>query len=437
MSNPPPAHPGSATSFALGLPGGPLADPVSLCEALAGSTGAMIAFFTADGRIGWTNLRFAEWFGVAPEDLIGRALLDVYSAESYVAFSPFVARALAGEHVRYERLLERPEQPPMWISVSLHPHRNETGEVLGILACSLEVDELKRTRDALDKAQQMQAHYLENSPLAVIEWDAEVRVRRWSGQAERIFGWRAEEVLGERSRDIGLVHPDWVPTIRAATVELLDGLATRNRMISRNKTKSGKYIYCEWFNSAFVDPGGQARGIFSLAQDVTLRVEADEQLRHAAVHDALTGCHNRQSLIARLEHALARARRTGDKLAILFTDLDRFKPVNDTHGHLIGDALLQAVGARLRECVRETDTVARVGGDEFVVLLETEVQWQTPEVLRQRIAEGFRSGFRVGDLALDCGASIGIARYPEDGDSPDDLLMRADQAMYREKAKRN
>ncbi|MBL8514576.1 MAG: diguanylate cyclase [Betaproteobacteria bacterium] len=418
------------------LPGSFLAHAESLCEALATSTGAMIGYVGRDFRIGWTNHRFAEWYHVAPEDLVGRAVIDLYGAEAFAAFSPHFERAFRGEHVRYERLLERPDDSSLWISVSLYPHRDASGEVVGIFACSFEVDELKRTHDALDKALQMQSLYLENSPLAVIEWDQEVRVRRWSGQAERIFGWSAKEVLGERSRDIGLVHPDWVPTIRAATLELLEGQATRNRMISRNKTKSGKYIYCEWFNSAFVDANGEARGIFSLAQDVTLRVEADEQLRHAAVHDALTGCHNRQSLIARLEHALARARRTGDKLAILFVDLDRFKPVNDTHGHLIGDALLHAVGERLRQCVRETDTVARVGGDEFVVLMDADVQAQTPEVLRRRISEGIARGFQVGGLALTCGASMGIARYPADGDSPDDLLMRADQAMYREKAGR-
>lgn len=396
----------------------------------------MIGYIDRDFCIRWTNHRFAEWYHVAPEDLVGRTVVDLYGAEALAAFTPHFERAFRGEHVRYERLLERPDDSSLWISVSLYPHRDAVGDVVGIFACSFEVDELKRTHDALDRALQMQSLYLENSPLAVIEWDEEVRVRRWSGQAERIFGWSAKEVLGERSRDIGLVHPDWLPTIRASTIELLEGQATRNRMISRNRTKGGKYIFCEWFNSAFVDASGRARGIFSLAQDVTLRVEADEQLRQAAVHDSLTGCHNRQSLIARMDHALARARRTEGQLAILFVDLDQFKPVNDTHGHLIGDALLKVVGERLHQCVRETDTVARVGGDEFVVLMDTDVQWQTPEVLRQRIVEGMSRGFHVGDLALGCGASMGVARYPEDGDSPDELLMRADQAMYREKAKR-
>jgi diguanylate cyclase (GGDEF)-like protein len=232
------------------------------------------------------------------------------------------------------------------------------------------------------------------------------------------------------------VHPDWVPTIQASTLELLEGQTPNNRMISRNRTKSGKSIFCEWFNSAFVDETRKVRGIFSLAQDVTLRVEAEEQLRHAAVHDALTGCHNRQSLISRLEHAMGRARRSGDKLAILFVDLDRFKPVNDTHGHLVGDALLAAVGARMRDCVRETDTVARVGGDEFVVLLETDVVWQTPEVIARRIKESFETPFAVAGLSVSCGASLGVARFPEDGAGPDQLLVAADQAMYREKQAR-
>jgi diguanylate cyclase (GGDEF)-like protein/PAS domain S-box-containing protein len=417
-------------------PGGAFDSSEALALALSESTGAMIGYFDRSHRIGWTNREFAHWFGVHPEDLIGRATLDVYGHDAYAAFAPYLQRALAGDHVCYERPLERPDGSALWISVSMFPHRNANGEVLGVFASSLEVDALKRSQSELARALQTQAFYLDHSPLAVIEWDDQVRITRWSAQAERVFGWRAEEVIGEKPQDIALVHPDWVPTIQASTLELLEGQTPNNRMISRNRTKSGKSIFCEWFNSAFVDETRKVRGIFSLAQDVTLRVEAEEQLRHAAVHDALTGCHNRQSLISRLEHAMGRARRSGDKLAILFVDLDRFKPVNDTHGHLVGDALLAAVGARMRDCVRETDTVARVGGDEFVVLLETDVVWQTPEVIARRIKESFETPFAVAGLSVSCGASLGVARFPEDGAGPDQLLVAADQAMYREKQAR-
>ena len=404
--------------------------------AMTGSMGALVAFIDTNEVIVYANRNFAGWFGIGPAAIVGRSLQEIYGADAYAAFSPHVQRALAGETIRYERELRKPDGSAAWISVDVRPHRDAGGRVMGVFASSLEVDELKRTRDQLDNALQAQAFYMDNSPLAVIEWSDKVAVRRWSGQAEAIFGWSADEVVGRASIEIGLVHPEWVPTIRASTLELLEGRAQRNRMISRNLTKSGRYIYCEWFNSAFVDPDGTTHGILSLAQDVTLRVEAEEQLRYSAVHDALTGLQNRQSLIARLDHALARVRRSGEPLALLFIDLDRFKAVNDTYGHAIGDELLRQAAIRLKACIRDADTVARIGGDEFVVLLDSELEADTPDVIKHRIMTGFSQSFTVGELQLSSSASVGISRFPADGDDADHLLASADRAMYRAKHSR-
>ena len=404
--------------------------------ALSESTGAMLAFIDTTETIVYASRNFAGWFGIRPADMVGRTLLEMYGADAYAAFLPYMQRALSGAIVRYERELRKPDGSAAWISVDLRAHRDADGRLMGVFVSSLEVEELKRTRDELDKALQVQAFHMHNSPLAVIEWSAQIAVRRWSGQAEAIFGWTADEVIGRESNQIGLVHPDWRPTIRAATVELLEGRVQRNRMISRNRTKSGGYIYCEWFNSAFIDSDGKTQGILSLAQDVTLRVEAEEQLRYSAVHDSLTGLQNRQSLIARLDHALARVRRSGEPLALLFIDLDKFKAVNDTHGHAVGDAFLQQVAARLTACIRDADTVARIGGDEFVVLLDSELEPDTPEVIKQRIVGSFTQGFKVGDLQFVSSASIGISRFPEDGRDADHLLDSADRAMYRAKHSR-
>ncbi len=404
-------------------------------SAVSHSLGAMVAFIDTGEQFVYANDNFAHWLGLEPAELIGRKLLDVYGAEAYEAFGPLVRRALTGEVVRYERELQRDQSPAYWISVNLSPHRDAAGNVLGVFASSLEVDDLKRTHDQLHKALQVQAFHMDNSPLAVVEFDYDVRIQRWSGQAERIFGWTAEDVVGRYANDIGLVHPDWRPNIRALTVELLEGRAKRNRMISRNCTKSGKYIYCEWFNSAFIDSTGKTMAILSLAQDVTMRVEAEEHLRHAATHDSLTGLQNRQSLITRLEHALARCRRSDEPLALLYIDLDKFKPVNDTHGHAVGDELLCQVANRLKACVREIDTVARLGGDEFVVLLEFDVRDDTHDVIEQRIHEGLAAPFSIGDLTIECGASIGVSRYPGCATTADHLLICADQAMYRGKSK--
>ncbi|HET6264424.1 MAG TPA: GGDEF domain-containing protein, partial [Usitatibacter sp.] len=138
-------------------------------------------------------------------------------------------------------------------------------------------------------------------------------------------------------------------------------------------------------------------------------------------------------LAARLEHAIMRVNRSGDRLALLFIDLDRFKKVNDTLGHAAGDEVLRQAAARIRACVREVDTVARLGGDEFVVLLETDVRPDTPGIIGERIRAGFASPFEYRGAEVNCGASVGVSMYPDHARDPASLLQSADEAMYRVK----
>lgn len=415
---------------------GTFADAAALAAGLTSSTGMMIAFFDTGHRIAWANERYAEWFGVTPEALVGRSVVEVYGREAYEEASPRLQRAMAGEPLRYERLLEKPGSPAKWISISLYPHRDAEGTVLGVFGCSIEVDELRRTRDALDRSLQEIAIYLDNSPLAVIEWDREGRIRRWAGQAERIFGWASSEVVGRNAEELSLVHPDWIVTTDAAMRELRGGRTSRNRLVCRNITRAGLPIYCEWFHSAFIDREGTTQGLLSLAQDISARMEVEEQLRHAVVHDALTGCYNRRYLMQRIEQAIDAVRPDGNGPALLYLDLDHFKPVNDRFGHAIGDDMLKAVVERLQACARDTDCIARVGGDEFVLFMDGPVDRETTARVRKRIEQRLGEAFRIGGHELQIGASIGVAHYPDDGTTADLLLRHADQTMYQVKQSR-
>src|SRR5205823_6234165 len=171
----------------------------------------------------------------------------------------------------------------------------------------------------------------------------------------------------------------------------------------------------------------------SLAENVTARMEAEDQLQKAAVNDALTGLPNRNSLAARLEHAILRVNRSGDRIALLFIDLDRLKKVNDTFGHLAGDEVLRQAAARIRACVHEVDTVARLGGDEFVVMLETDVRTDTPGIIGERVREAFGLPFDWRGTNVTCGASVGVSLYPDHARDSVSLLATADAAMYRVK----
>ncbi len=201
-----------------------------------------------------------------------------------------------------------------------------------------------------------------------------------------------------------------------------------------NRRRNGE-IYPEWLSIAAVRSDiGDATHYIGIFSDVTERKKAEARIRHLAHHDALTGLPNRQLLQDRLEQALHQAQRHQKRAAVLFFDLDRFKNINDTLGHDVGDGLLRKVAQRCLGVVRDTDTVARQGGDEFVVVLPDLAQAQDAAVIARKILAAITQPCRLGQHELTVTCSIGIAVYPEDGTSVSLLLRHADAAMYRAKA---
>jgi diguanylate cyclase (GGDEF)-like protein len=167
--------------------------------------------------------------------------------------------------------------------------------------------------------------------------------------------------------------------------------------------------------------------------DISDRKSLEDQLRHQALHDPLTGLPNRVLLHDRIEIALARARRDRSRLAVLYIDVDGFKEVNDRYGHAVGDGILPEIGARLVGCVRAGDTVARLGGDEFVILLSQIALPKNAATVAEKVRRTLVEPFEHGELRLKLSASIGVAVFPEHGDALHPLLQRADEAMYRAK----
>lgn len=180
--------------------------------------------------------------------------------------------------------------------------------------------------------------------------------------------------------------------------------------------------------------GVLARAIAHMQQQIGAQfaklAQKQVQLDHLASHDSLTGLQNRRFFMDRLEHSLSHARRHQGSLAMLFVDLDRFKEVNDTQGHAAGDAVLRSLAQRLRHLVRESDTVARMGGDEFVVLLDEVRASEDVDVVAQKVLKALSEPVPWDGVLLDVGASIGVARFPEHGQDAETLIVAADQAMY-------
>ena len=174
-------------------------------------------------------------------------------------------------------------------------------------------------------------------------------------------------------------------------------------------------------------------GVDALLRRYVDQVAREQELFYLANHDALTGLANRNLFEDRLQHAISRVRRNGKRLALLFLDMDRFKPVNDTYGHAAGDRVLQLIAARLNVVLRGEDTVARLGGDEFVVLIEDVEASADVEVVRERLQLALQEPYEIDDGTVTLGVSIGTAFYPQDGVLIEDLLGTADRTMYRAK----
>ncbi len=200
-----------------------------------------------------------------------------------------------------------------------------------------------------------------------------------------------------------------------------------------NRRKNGD-IFPEWLNIAVVkDERGRITHYVGVFSDISAMKESESKLDHLAHHDPLTGLPNRLLLNARMEHSLARARRNNSQLAILFLDLDHFKNINDTLGHPIGDLLLQETAHRLTGCVREEDTVTRLGGDEFTLLLEDQRNSRYASDVAQKIIAALAERFVLQGHEVFVTCSIGISIFPSDGDNVTTLFKNADSALYRAK----
>ena len=167
--------------------------------------------------------------------------------------------------------------------------------------------------------------------------------------------------------------------------------------------------------------------------DVTSIKEHQKELEHIAHYDPLTGLPNRLLLSDRLSYTIASANRLNNKLAVIFLDLDGFKPVNDTYGHAIGDELLRRIAKELKTVLREEDTLARLGGDEFVGMITNFKEIKECRAVLDRLIESLSAPFLINDISIHIGASIGVAIYPDDGIEGDILVRNADQAMYSAK----
>jgi diguanylate cyclase (GGDEF)-like protein/PAS domain S-box-containing protein len=229
------------------------------------------------------------------------------------------------------------------------------------------------------------------------------------------------------------IHPDDVERVQAAFFKTV-ATGVGERIEFRFLLKDGTIRHMESQGSVIRNMDGKVSRVIVVSRDVTDRKKVEEQLLHATNHDNLTGLPNRALLNDRLKLAIATARRNkGHILALMFIDLDKFKPINDTLGHAIGDKLLTKIATRIQTCLRASDTAARLGGDEFVVLLPSINSHHDALLVAEKIRHAICQPARISGHILNVSPSIGIATYPDNGKDEVELLRHADAAMYSAK----
>ncbi|HWU84617.1 MAG TPA: EAL domain-containing protein, partial [Rhodocyclaceae bacterium] len=279
-----------------------------------------------------------------------------------------------------------------------------------------------------------QASLLDKAHDAILVRDLEHRILFWNRGAERLYGWSAAEASGRAIDE--LLYED-TRAFKEGTRKVLQQGEWQGELMQRDK--QGRQIWIEAHWSLVRDEAGQPRSILAINTDITQRKASEREIYTLAFHDGLTGLPNRQLFRNRLEQALLVAERSREIGAVLFLDLDNFKALNDTQGHDVGDQLLVQTAARISHCLRESDTVARIGGDEFVVLL-TDLGAQRSDAasaaqeIAEKIAHAFAEVFDLSGYEYGTSPSIGVVLFSDAESGVDELLKRADLAMYQAKA---
>ena len=264
-------------------------------------------------------------------------------------------------------------------------------------------------------------------------WSMDIRGRHIfsNDRGASLLGYEVDEFL--RLGPTTLIHPDDVPLFRDTFRTAVERRMGWRNCVLRWRQREGGYRVFESSASPLLDDQQRHIGFQGIDRDITERREAEERIEFLAHHDILTGLPNRLLLRDRFEQALQRAERGKAHVGLLFVDLDNFKIVNDTLGHAAGDKLLQAVVLRIAACMRDTDTVCRQGGDEFILLLNEIPDVETVERIATDILSALAEPIEIEGHSLNPSCSIGVSFYPEDGQDFDTLLQKADAAMYNAK----
>ncbi|MDP3823325.1 MAG: EAL domain-containing protein [Burkholderiales bacterium] len=406
----------------------------SLFRLLADNVPVLIAYYNAtDFRCQFANKRYAETFGRDENSILGSTFEEVIGVEAAREIQPQVERMLQQlVPVVYERTLPARDGSTRWIEVHLLPHLGSvaggTGP-LGAFVLISDISKFRRAEQAVRESEERLGKFMQASAEGIV-FHKDGFITDANPPVLELLGYTLEEMMGRKT--IEFIAPDHIAKV-AAVIASGQETAYESMVIA----KGGERIPVEFIVRTMMRNGERMR--MTIVRDIRDRHAAQARIHHLAHHDALTGLPNRVSFMEHLERSMLGAQRNDSHLALLFIDLDHFKRVNDSLGHLVGDALLRSVGARITASLRGTDIVARFGGDEFMVLLAglsggAQHASDAQEVAHKLLAS-IGAAVQAEGRPISVTPSVGIALYPGDGDTPEELVKNADSAMYLAKAR--
>jgi diguanylate cyclase (GGDEF)-like protein/PAS domain S-box-containing protein len=396
--------------------------------ALLASVGQAVIAIDPQGLIVYWNKAAEDMYGWSESEALGQPLAVLVPSESPETVRELVRASMEGIGWSGDFLVHRRDGTIFPVLVTETPMFDEHGELSALIGVSTDISERKRAEDAAQKLSVI----VESTADAILTIDLDGTILTWNTGAEELYGHPANEAIG---KNMCLLDADAEAEERLSAMRTIigTGQSIRDMELVRRR-RDGSLVDVSLSGSPIYTADGIVMGIASIGRDISDRKRLEQELSRQAVHDALTGLPNRVLLADRLSQALAGAARRDAPVSVLFLDLDQFKSVNDANGHLIGDDLLVQVAARLQSAVRPSDTLARFGGDEFVVVCE-DADVAEAQRIAERLAAALKVPIELSGTVHHVSVSIGIATSPPIDADAHTLLRYADTAMYDAKAR--
>jgi diguanylate cyclase (GGDEF)-like protein/PAS domain S-box-containing protein len=398
-------------------------------RAITDSVPALIAEIGTDYVYHFANRTYEEWLGIPRGDILGRTVEQVLGRQLFAVIGPYHERAFKGERVDYVREA-RHADASRWLHITLVPRLDEGGQPDGCYAIGFDITENRKVEAALRQSERLLTSITDRMPMRVSYVDHEQRYRFVNQAYERAFarprqvwyGRTVREMLGEAA--YLKAEPHIVRALQGEAVSF-DG---------ESITAEGYRSYRSDYVPQFAEDARGVIGFVCIVTDTTGQKLEERRLIALSQRDPLTGLLNRAGLEVRLREALQHAQQSQSFLAVMYLDVDRFKQINDSLGHLVGDLLLQGFGGRLAKALRANDTVARLGGDEFVILLEDVDSPSSAARMAKNIVDGMQAPFILEDQAVQVTTSVGVAIHQGSAAATaKDLMRRADEQLYQAK----